>query len=194
MVSIEFISVNRITVLLFVPDEGNIPMTKIQIFILCVGISFTMAGCGGTFRQGAQSEPVSPDSSNLTSNNPQKETEINVSDESAPGFSTTPSGLKYRIVREGSGKKPSPQDNVTVHYRGTLEDGSEFDSSYKRGKTTSFPLGGVIPGWTEGLQLVSEGGEIELIIPPDLAYGNKQLPGIPAGSTLHFKVELFKVN
>ncbi len=170
-------------------------MTKNQIFTLCVGISLTMTGCGETIRQGAQSDPAPPEANNPSPNNSQKETEKNVSDESEPGYSTTASGLKYRIVRAGSDKKPGPQDSVTVHYRGTLEDGTEFDSSYKRGETISFPLGGVIPGWTEGLQLVGEGGEIELIIPSELGYGDQGSPPvIPGGATLHFKVELFKVN
>ncbi|WP_198000756.1 FKBP-type peptidyl-prolyl cis-trans isomerase [Gimesia fumaroli] len=123
------------------------------------------------------------------------ETDLNVTDEATPGYSSTPSGLKYRIVREGDGSKPGPQDEVTVHYRGTLEDGTEFDSSYKRGQTISFPLGGVIPGWTEGLQLIGEGGEIELIIPSELGYGAAGSPPvIPPNATLHFRVELFKVN
>ncbi|WP_417384919.1 FKBP-type peptidyl-prolyl cis-trans isomerase [Gimesia sp.] len=118
-----------------------------------------------------------------------------MSDETTPGYLTTASGLKYRIVREGSDVKPGPTDHVTVHYRGTLEDGTEFDSSYSRGKTISFPLNGVIRGWTEGLQLIGEGGEIELIIPSELGYGAQGSPPvIPGGATLHFRVELFKVN
>ncbi|MEQ8637921.1 FKBP-type peptidyl-prolyl cis-trans isomerase [Gimesia maris] len=118
-----------------------------------------------------------------------------MSDESTPGYLTTASGLKYRIVREGSDTKPGPTDHVTVHYRGTLEDGTEFDSSYSRGQTISFPLNGVIRGWTEGLQLIGEGGEVELIIPSELGYGAQGMPPvIPGGATLHFRVELFKVN
>ncbi|WP_232107244.1 FKBP-type peptidyl-prolyl cis-trans isomerase [Gimesia alba] len=118
-----------------------------------------------------------------------------MTDETAPGYLSTASGLKYKVIREGNDTKPGPQDEVTVHYRGTLEDGSEFDSSYKRGQTISFPLGGVIPGWTEGLQLIGEGGEIELIIPSELGYGAQGSPPvIPPNATLHFRVELFKVN
>ncbi len=106
-------------------------------------------------------------------------------------FTTTDSGLKYRILRRGSGDKPGPQSFVTVDYAGWLDDGTEFDSSYNRREATSFNLDGVVPGWTEGLQLVSEGGMIELEIPPELGYGQMGMPGaIPPNATLHFKVEL----
>ncbi|TWT75369.1 FKBP-type peptidyl-prolyl cis-trans isomerase [Allorhodopirellula solitaria] len=106
-------------------------------------------------------------------------------------FTTTDSGLKYRILRRGSGDKPSPQSFVTVDYVGWLDDGVEFDSSYNRRESTSFNLQNVVPGWTEGLQLVSEGGMIELEVPSDLGYGPMGMPGaIPPNATLHFKVEL----
>ena len=108
-------------------------------------------------------------------------------------FESTPSGLKYRIIEAGSEVKPIASDTVEVHYAGTFEDGNEFDSSYKRGQTATFPLGGVIKGWTEGLQLIGEGGKIQLIIPPDLAYGPGGRPGIPPNSTLRFNVELIDV-
>lgn len=170
-------------------------MKKSQFLILCGVICLTSSGCGGYLKPDAQSETIVVDPQTASSQTNQKEMDSNVNDESEPGYSATPSGLKYRIVREGSDKKPGPQDSVTVHYRGTLEDGTEFDSSYKRGETISFPLGGVIKGWTEGLQLIGEGGEIELIIPSDLGYGAAGSPPvIPGGATLHFKVELFKVN
>jgi FKBP-type peptidyl-prolyl cis-trans isomerase len=103
---------------------------------------------------------------------------------------TTASGLQYQIIEPGSGKHPSPSDRVTVHYRGTLVDGQEFDSSYKRGEPTSFQLDGVIAGWTEGLQLIKEGGKMKLVIPPELAYGDT---GRLAHQTLIFEVELIKV-
>lgn len=170
-------------------------MKKFQFLVYCSLICLTFSGCGTNLRQGTQAEPGAVESEKRPVKTTQKEMDTQVTDESAPGYSTTSSGLKYRIVREGSDKKPKAQDSVTVHYRGTLEDGTEFDSSYKRGETISFPLGGVIKGWTEGLQLVGEGGEIELIIPPDLGYGASGAPPvIPANATLHFKVELFKVN
>ncbi len=109
-------------------------------------------------------------------------------------FTATPSGLKYRIRRKSEGKKPAATDAVVAHYRGWLDDGKEFDSSYKRGEPTPFPLNGVIPGWTEGLQLIGEGGMIELEIPSELGYGAGGFPpDIPPGATLHFIVELVKV-
>jgi FKBP-type peptidyl-prolyl cis-trans isomerase FklB len=107
-----------------------------------------------------------------------------------PNVVTTASGLQYQIIEPGSGKHPSPSDRVTVHYRGTLVDGQEFDSSYKRGEPTSFQLDGVIAGWTEGLQLIKEGGKMKLVIPPELAYGDT---GRLAHQTLVFEVELIKV-
>jgi len=107
-----------------------------------------------------------------------------------PGVVTTPSGLQYKIVEPGSGKNPGPTDTVTVNYRGTLINGNEFDSSYDKGKPVSFPLNGVIKGWTEGLQLVKEGGKIQLFIPSELAYGDR---GPLAHQALIFDVELVSV-
>jgi FKBP-type peptidyl-prolyl cis-trans isomerase len=114
---------------------------------------------------------------------------------SKEGVKTTPSGLQYKIVKEGAGKSPKATDTVLVHYRGTLLDGTEFDSSYKRNEPISFPLNRVIPGWTEGLQLVKEGGKAILYIPSKLAYGPSGTPGGPIGpnETLIFEVELLKV-
>lgn len=109
-------------------------------------------------------------------------------------YTTTATGLKYRVLRKSEGKKPKSSDSVTVHYRGWLDDGKEFDSSYKRGEPITFPLDGVIPGWTEGMQHVGEGGMIELEVPSDLGYGPRGIPGvIPPNATLHFLVELQKV-
>lgn len=106
------------------------------------------------------------------------------------GVTTLPSGLQYRVIQAGTGKQPGPRDSVTVHYRGTRIDGSEFDSSYRRQEPASFPLNGVIAGWTEGLQLMREGARHELFIPPELAYGDK---GRLANETLVFEVELLSV-
>lgn len=116
-------------------------------------------------------------------------------DENAPKTLTAqPSGLKYRILREGKGAKPTASNEVEVNYHGWLDNGNVFDSSYKRGESISFPLGGVIPGWTEGMQLVGEGGMIELEIPSDLGYGPQGSPPvIPPNATLHFVVELIDV-
>ena len=112
------------------------------------------------------------------------------------GINTTSSGLQYIHTEEGNGASPDANDEVTVHYRGTLLDGTEFDSSFKRGEPISFPLNGVIKGWTEGLQLMKEGGKTTFFIPQDLAYGARPAPGgaIPPYAALIFDVELIKVN
>jgi FKBP-type peptidyl-prolyl cis-trans isomerase FklB len=106
------------------------------------------------------------------------------------GVTTTDSGLQYKIIEPGSGKTPKPTDEVTVNYRGTLTNGNEFDSSYERGEPAKFRLDGVIKGWTEGLQLIKEGGKIQLVIPPKLAYGQR---GPLGHRTLVFDVELISV-
>ena len=111
------------------------------------------------------------------------------------GVQRTESGLLYLIDQPGDdNNKPKPQDRVEVHYRGTLVDGTEFDSSYARGKTAVFPLNGVIAGWTEGLQLIGVGGSIELVIPPELAYG-KEGAGAMIGpnQVLIFQVDLLSI-
>jgi FKBP-type peptidyl-prolyl cis-trans isomerase len=111
-----------------------------------------------------------------------------------PGVHTTPSGLQYKVITEGHGKSPKATDTVLVHYRGTTIDGTEFDSSYKRNEPISFPLNGVIPGWTEGVQLMKEGGKMQLFIPSNLAYGSRGAGGVIApDSTLVFDIELLKV-
>jgi FKBP-type peptidyl-prolyl cis-trans isomerase FkpA/FKBP-type peptidyl-prolyl cis-trans isomerase FklB len=116
-------------------------------------------------------------------------------DADAPdGFTTTASGLKYRVRRKTDGPKPKRTDSVKVHYRGWLDDGKGFDSSYLRKMPTEFPLSGVIPGWTEGLQHVGVGGMIELEVPSKLGYGAQgQPPTIPPDATLHFLVELIEI-
>lgn len=110
------------------------------------------------------------------------------------GIKRTASGLQYEVIKEGDGAQPAAVDVVEVHYHGTLLDGTVFDSSVDRGETTSFPLNRVIPGWTEGLQLMKEGGKYRFFIPYDLAYGERGAGAdIKPYSTLIFEVELFKV-
>ncbi|MCV9879482.1 FKBP-type peptidyl-prolyl cis-trans isomerase [Brenneria izbisi] len=109
------------------------------------------------------------------------------------GVKKTESGLLYLVEKEGSGNAPKDSDTVVVNYKGTLVDNNEFDNSYKRGEPLSFRLDGVIPGWTEGLKHVKKGGKIKLVIPPELAYGENGVPGIPANSTLVFDVELLDI-
>lgn len=111
-----------------------------------------------------------------------------------PGVHQTASGLQYKILEPGTGKSPKATDVVLVNYRGTLLNGTEFDSSYKRNEPIEFPLNRVIPGWTEGVQLIKEGGKIQLFIPPNLAYGSQGAGGaIGPDETLIFEVELLKV-
>lgn len=109
------------------------------------------------------------------------------------GVITTESGLQYEVIAAGEGKKPLATDTVEVHYKGTLINGTEFDSSYTRGEPITFPLNRVIQGWTEGVQLMAEGAKYKFYIPSNLAYGERELGKIPANSTLIFEVELLKV-
>jgi len=110
-------------------------------------------------------------------------------------FATTPSGLQYRVLRKGTGVAPKATNKVKVNYHGWLDSGKVFDSSYQRGEAIDCPLNKVIPGWTEGMQLVGKGGMIELVIPSKLGYGPDGTPGgpIPPNATLHFLVELLDV-
>lgn len=110
------------------------------------------------------------------------------------GVKVLPGGLQYTVITEGKGKIPKATDTVTVNYKGSLIDGTEFDSSYKRGQPATFPLNGVIKGWTDALQLMKEGSTWRLFIPAALAYGETGRPGIPPNAVLIFEVELISVN
>jgi FKBP-type peptidyl-prolyl cis-trans isomerase FklB len=109
------------------------------------------------------------------------------------GVVVTESGLQYEVLKAGTGAKPRADQTVEVHYHGTLVDGTVFDSSVKRGETISFPVGGVIPGWVEALQLMAVGSKWKLVIPAELGYGNRAQGPIPAGSVLIFEVELISI-
>jgi FKBP-type peptidyl-prolyl cis-trans isomerase FklB len=111
-----------------------------------------------------------------------------------PGVKTTASGLEYKVEKEGTGPQPKATDMVTVNYRGTLIDGTEFDSSYKRGQPATFPVQGVIKGWSEALQLMKKGAKYQLFIPSNLAYGERAMgPEIGPNATLIFDVELLDI-
>ena len=156
----------------------SIALHRYTSLLPCVLISFACA-CTST-----------PPSHPITVSNTSGAADIDAPKE----FTETASGLKYRILRQSDGQKPVAADTVLAHYAGWLDDGSEFDSSYSRGAPTDFPLSGVIPGWTEGLQLIGKGGMIELEIPSNLGYGPRGMPGaIPPNATLHFKVELIDI-
>ncbi|MDI7258626.1 MAG: FKBP-type peptidyl-prolyl cis-trans isomerase [Thermodesulfobacteriota bacterium] len=109
------------------------------------------------------------------------------------GVVTLPSGLQYRVIKNGSGKKPKLTDTVTTHYKGTLIDGTEFDSSYQRGQPASFQVNGVVAGWTEALQRMEEGAKWQLFVPSQLAYGERGAGPIGPNATLIFEVELISV-
>jgi FKBP-type peptidyl-prolyl cis-trans isomerase FkpA len=110
-----------------------------------------------------------------------------------PGAVKTNSGLIYRELKPGTGAHPKPSDSVKVHYRGTLVDGTEFDSSYKRNEPAQFQLNQVVRCWTEGVQMMGVGGKSVLVCPSDLAYGDQGRPGIPGGATLVFEIELLDI-
>ena len=111
-----------------------------------------------------------------------------------PGVITTASGLQYQVIRAGQGPKPAAKDTVLVHYEGKLVDGTVFDSSYQRGQPAAFPLDQVIPGWTEGVQLMTVGSKYHFVVPPQLAYGSQGAGGvIPPGAVLEFDIELLAV-
>lgn len=113
---------------------------------------------------------------------------------SKEGVKTTATGLEYKVIKEGTGKVPTPEDTVTAHYRGTLIDGTEFDSSYKRGEPASFPVSGVIPGWTEVLLMMKAGSKYQVWIPANLAYGERGAGNtIGPNATLTFEIELIDV-
>ncbi len=125
--------------------------------------------------------------------NKKKSAEFLEKNKSAAGVKVTASGLQYSVITEGTGAIPKKEDTVKCHYVGTLTTGEEFDSSVKRGQPAEFPVGGVIPGWTEALQMMKVGSKYKLFIPAELAYGASGRPGIPANSALIFEVELLDI-
>jgi len=173
--------------------------------LLARGIKDGLAGAKGPLSDQEVNEIMSAFQKEMTAKyeeNMKKLTEKNKKEGEAflaenkkkPGVKTTPSGLQYKVIKAGTGKKPKLTDTVTTHYRGTLLNGTEFDSSYRREKPASFPVNGVIPGWTEALQLMEEGAKWQLFIPPNLAYGERGAGReIGPNSTLIFEVELISI-
>ncbi|HVW01606.1 MAG TPA: FKBP-type peptidyl-prolyl cis-trans isomerase [Planctomycetaceae bacterium] len=160
------------------------------------------AGCGmllllalGCTNTGSQEDSPVAKAPALPAPKATAQSEPGPSDPDAPEeFTTTPSGLKYRVLRKSDGRKPKPTDRVLVNYEGKLDNGTVFDSSYARREPIAFGLNQVIPGWTEGMQHVGEGGKIELEIPGKLGYGAAgSPPKIPPNATLHFIVELIEI-
>ncbi len=141
-------------------------------------------------------EGTSDNDENTMSNNNKAEGEAFLAaNQAKPGITTTASGLQYEILTEGNGPKPTLGSSVTTHYHGTLINGTVFDSSYQRGQPATFPVNGVIAGWTEALQLMGEGAKYRLYIPSELAYGKRGAGrDIPGDTALIFDVELLKVN
>lgn len=125
--------------------------------------------------------------------NKKKGAEFLEKNKTAPGVQVTKSGLQYQVITEGTGKMPTKDDVIKAHYKGNLITGEQFDSSYDRGQPAEFPVGGVIPGWTEALQMMKVGSKFKLWIPAELAYGPAARPGIPANSVLAFEVELLDI-
>jgi FKBP-type peptidyl-prolyl cis-trans isomerase len=159
------------------------PMLSARCSLLVLPLLLTVvAGCDAPPNNGGAvatpEAPPMPTAAEEAANRPVPE-----------GFTQTDSGLRYKIFVEGEGTKPTAENSVVANYRGWLDNGEQFDA----GQGIPFPLSGVIPGWTEGLQLIGEGGKIELEIPSQLAYGESGRPGIPPNAWLHFEVELLKV-
>ena len=143
---------------------------------------------------GADEDDNSQDPKSMNDNKAEGEAFL-AENTSKAGVTTLPSGLQYEVITQGTGTKPSLKSSVTTHYHGTLINGTVFDSSYQRGQPATFPVNGVIAGWTEALQLMNEGSKYRLYIPSDLAYGKRGAGrDIPGDTALIFDVELLKVN
>jgi peptidylprolyl isomerase len=181
--------------------RGAISATRLFFVVLLIPLLVLLVSACGRSREEPTPTPLPPTQAELAARNtplpPAQETPAEAPAESSPEKNmTTASGLQYTELRAGSGPKPQAGEIVSVHYTGTLEDGTVFDSSRERGEPISFPLGVgyVIPGWDEGIALMNQGGQATLVIPPDLAYGAEGSGDvIPANATLTFDVELVAI-
>ena len=170
-------------------------MKKILAIAMVALLMTGMASCGGNnTSETSNTEEATPEYGQQIKDNKTIGREFMEQNAKNDSVTQTQSGLQYMVLKEGTGAKPGPTDEVTVHYTGRLLDGTVFDSSVERGEPATFPLDKVIPGWTEGLQLMSEGSKYRLFIPSELAYGSKGSGDkILPNSTLIFDVELIKV-
>ncbi len=177
---------------------------RLIVLILAITLVSCSDDSGPTAQDNANSDLAldasnSPDTNQAADGSSTQNTEpqnaLSENQETGPGdVITTASGLQYQVLRESAGQRPGPNSVVTVHYVGTLTDGTQFDSSYARDTPATFNLRNVIVGWTEGVQLMSVGSQYRFIIPPNLAYGDRQNGDIPPNSTLVFEVELLEIN
>ena len=173
-------------------------MKKLFFMVVTAMLTAGMASCNSNNTESAEgvetTEETTPDYGQQIKDNKTLGREFLEQNAKNDSVVQTQSGLQYMVLKEGTGIKPGPTDNVTVHYTGKLLDGTVFDSSVERGEPATFPLDGVIPGWTEGLQLMSEGSKYRLFIPSELAYGSKGTGDkILPNATLIFDVELIKI-
>lgn len=174
-----------------------------SLALLLAGGCMGLASCGGDKKTTTadsdtvitEEAPAAEETAAITPDSVMAKTIAENPDAASKEFKTTESGLRYLVVKEGTGAQPKAEDAVTVHYTGRLLDGTVFDSSVERGEPATFPLNRVIPGWTEGLQLMKEGGKTIFYIPSKLAYGENGTPNGPIGpnADLIFEVELIKV-
>ena len=169
-------------------------MKKVFVIAMAALFFMGMASCSNNTSSEETTEQATPDYGQQIKDNKELGREFLEQNAKNDSVVQTKSGLQYMVLKEGTGAKPGPTDMVTVHYTGRLLDGTVFDSSVERGEPATFPLDKVIPGWTEGLQLMSEGSEYRLFIPSELAYGSKGAGDqILPNSTLIFDVQLLKV-
>ncbi len=163
-------------------------MNKLLLNVIAMTLAFSFVSCAAVKKE-VQKEEMSVEEQNLNEGKA-----FLAENKKKAGVTTTSSGLQYEVLTQGNGPKPTASDSVKVHYEGTLINGTVFDSSYKRGQSISFPLNGVIRGWTEGVQLMNVGSKFRFYIPSDLAYGVRGAGrDIGPNSTLIFDVELLGI-
>lgn len=173
---------------------------KVDVDVIAAAISDVMNGKKARLTDDqmrdayqAMQEEMNKERTQKAEENKKKGADFLEANKKKEGVKTTESGLQYQVITPGKGKSPGEKDRVKVHYKGTLIDGTEFDSSYKRNQPAEFALNRVIKGWTEGLQLMKPGAKYKFFIPSDLAYGPRDRPSIPGNSVLVFEVELLEV-